>query len=186
MLADIVREEKRNHRMNLSARHVPVVLVGALVGSGLGWSVCCLLNCGSISSLEDTLGQHGAGLVFGAIAGMALAVIVLVVKASRDPKIGPASNFSQINGMGSALIGRRDQREDGSYVTTEWFTILWLPVFPVCQYRLIKHKDASNLVHQEYSILEKFPPKGSEVIKVYAVTLLIVLAIVGILLVVDR
>jgi hypothetical protein len=87
--------------------------------------------------------------------------------------------------MGSALIGRTEQRDDGSYVTTEWFTILWIPIFPVCRYRLIK-APGSNLVHQQYSILEKLPPRGVDAIRVYGATIVVLMIVAGVAYLIFR
>jgi hypothetical protein len=38
--------------------------------------------------------------------------------------------------VGSSFYGMRDFREDKTYVTTEWFVILGIPLFPFCSYRL--------------------------------------------------
>lgn len=124
--------------------------------------------------------------MFGGIAGMALTVVAIVVRAARDPAAEPARNFTQINGMGSVLIGKSDSRDDRSYLTTEWFTILWIPIFPVCRYRLVKHEAVSNLVHQEYTILEKLPPRAMDAVKVFGVTVLVLLAIVGFALLISK
>src|ERR1700691_940261 len=40
------------------------------------------------------------------------------------------------NGSGIKLYGRRDFRTDGSFVTTQWFTFLWVPLFPLSSMRV--------------------------------------------------
>jgi hypothetical protein len=41
-----------------------------------------------------------------------------------------------INGFGTATVGRQEQA-DGTFVTTEWLVILFVPVFPVRSYRIV-------------------------------------------------
>jgi len=172
--------------MNLKARHLLIILLGGITGAGLGWMASFVFKAGVLPDIEDVLGLQGAGLVFGAIAGMAFAVIAIVARAARDPNAGPARNWTQINGMGSAFIGRSGQREDGSYVTTEWFTILWIPIFPVCRYRLLEHQDARRLFHREYTILDKFPPRGADAARVYGFAVIALLLLIGLAYLVFR
>ncbi len=42
-----------------------------------------------------------------------------------------------IQGFGSAFIGQRDFRPDGSYLTTEWFCF-GVPLFPLDSFRVIR------------------------------------------------
>lgn len=42
-----------------------------------------------------------------------------------------------INGIGTTLYGKTDvNSQDGSYVATEWFIFLLLPIFPLGSYRV--------------------------------------------------
>jgi len=131
--------------------------------------------------MEEPIGLPGIGLMFGSIVGLAVSVIAIVVKAARDPNAEVVRNFTQLNGSGSILIGRSDRADDGSYWTTEWFTLAWIPIFPVCRYRVIKHSEKSSVIlgqsHTEYSILEKASPRGSDVVKVYSVTMVVLMVI---------
>lgn len=171
--------DEESDYMNLEAKHFPLILMGGVIGAVLGWLASFVFKTGILPEIENVVGLRGAGLIFGGIAGMAFAVIATVVRAARDPNAEPARNFTQINGMGSALIGHSESNDDGSYITTEWFTILWIPIFPVCRYRLIKHKESSNLLHREYTIIEKLPPQSTDTVKVYGFTVAILLVIIG-------
>ena len=165
--------------MNLEWKHVPWVVLGGLVGSGLGWLVSFLFKPSLFPQLESVVGPHGVGAVIGGIAGMGFAVVAIVARAARDPDVGPARYFMQINGMGSTLFGHSEPRDDGSYVTTEWFTLLWIPVFPVCRYRLIRHEEDSTPFSTPYTIQEKLPVRLNDAARVYGITVLILLATIG-------
>jgi hypothetical protein len=41
-------------------------------------------------------------------------------------------------GFGTAIYGKRDFHWDGSYTTTKWITLCWLPVFPLESFRLAR------------------------------------------------
>ena len=43
---------------------------------------------------------------------------------------------SAINGFGTMYYGRRDSAPDGSYLTTKWIVLSYLPVFPLGSYRV--------------------------------------------------
>jgi hypothetical protein len=41
-----------------------------------------------------------------------------------------------IHGIGTMVYGERDYWPDGSFVTTEWFVLAWVPIFPLCSKRI--------------------------------------------------
>jgi hypothetical protein len=43
------------------------------------------------------------------------------------------------NGTGTAYYGRSSERDDGSYVTTVWIVIFYLPIFPLRSERVLPH-----------------------------------------------
>ena len=172
--------------MDLKAKHLLPILLGAVIGAGLGWAATSAIKALGLANVEGALGVHGAGYILGGIVGMGLAVVAIVVRSARDPDAGPASNFSQINGMGSTFIGRSEPGDEGSYVTTEWFTILWLPIFPVCRYRLIENEEARGLFSREYRILEKASPRAVDVARVYGIELIALLFVVGLAYVIFK
>ena len=167
--------------MNLEWKHFPLIVLGGVVGSGLGWFVSFLFP-----QIDSSVGLHGAGAVFGGIAGMGFAVVAIVAGAARDPNVGPAQYFMRINGMGSTLIGHSEPRDDGSYVTTEWFTLLWIPIFPVCRYRVTKHEEASTPFSTPYTIHEKLPVRPNDAARVYGITVLVLLGVIGFAFVLFR
>jgi len=166
--------------MNLEWKHFPLIVLGGAIGACFGWLASFRFKPDILpAAIESSIGLHWAGAMFGAIAGLAFAVVAIIVRAARDPNAGPARNFTQINGMGSVLIGRSEPRDDGTYVTTEWFTILWIPMFPVCRYRVTKNEKESTPFFTPYTIHEKMPPRLNDAARVYGITVLVLLGILG-------
>lgn len=60
---------------------------------------------------------------------------------------------SSVNGCGTAIFGHRDERSDGSYVVTKWFTLFWVPLYRVATMR-IKPVTLAN-GHEGYIVLEE-------------------------------
>ena len=50
-----------------------------------------------------------------------------------------APSLFTINGVGTKIYGKSDEGSDGSYITTLFFTILFIPVIPIKQY-LVRHE----------------------------------------------
>lgn len=136
-----------------------------------------LLPAGSLGAFEFMLTIQQWALVFGSLAGMIFSIVVLVVKDSYHPETGVAANFSEIHGTGSMFIGKSDVAVDGSYLTTEWFCMLLIPIFPVCNYRVIYSKGQSTLFCKSYIIKEKHPVRAQDLPKGYLRTLAIAFAI---------
>ena len=67
-----------------------------------------------------------------------------------------------IQGFGTSFVGQRDFGRDGSYVTTEWVMLLFVPVVPLRSLRVSEttkdetqapiHSKQSYLVHRELPI----------------------------------
>jgi hypothetical protein len=47
-------------------------------------------------------------------------------------------------GFGTSLYGKRDFRSDGSYTTTKWVTLFWVPVLPLGSLRVGKVRTGSR------------------------------------------
>lgn len=68
------------------------------------------------------------------------------------------------------LYGQRDFRSDGTYVTTEWFAFLAIPVFPVRSLR-VAHLGSKTIgieSSEKYRVYEKTLPNWKQVLCVYA------------------
>jgi hypothetical protein len=44
---------------------------------------------------------------------------------------------STINGIGTKFYGCREKGPDGSYITTEWVVILYIPILPIQSLRVL-------------------------------------------------
>lgn len=78
------------------------------------------------------------------------------------------------NGIGTKFYGNCDRRSDGSYVTTEWFTIFYLPIVPIRSLRLAPVKGGVTLGvynSQLYVIFEKLPIHWPQVGRIYGFVL---------------
>ena len=76
------------------------------------------------------------------------------------------TRFYRFNGCGTAILGKRDFRLDGTYVTTAWFTLCWLPIKPLESYRI------SSVCRSSFSIEEVLPIHIRQVICTYLFGLL--------------
>jgi hypothetical protein len=57
-----------------------------------------------------------------------------------------------VNGIGTAYYGKRDVRENGSYITTEWVIFLYLPIVPVASFRVTPLPIFDPLAAREYYV----------------------------------
>lgn len=74
-------------------------------------------------------------------------------------------------GIGTMDYGQRDFSADGSYVTTLWFVLLYLPVVPLSSKRIRptgKVVYYSTRPRRAYELLEKTRPNRAQVLSVYA------------------
>lgn len=64
-----------------------------------------------------------------------------------------------LNGCGTRLYGRRDVGEDGSYVTTEWITFVYIPLIPIRSQRILPQGNRTNLlVYQSQGYMSRKVP----------------------------
>src|SRR5450432_1294976 len=75
-----------------------------------------------------------------------------------------------LNGIGTSNYGARDFRLDGSYVTTSWFVLIFVPIFPLKSQRILptgNNKNWGVYFSREYLVLEKLPLNWAQVLSVY-------------------
>jgi hypothetical protein len=60
------------------------------------------------------------------------------------------------NGTGTRIYGKRDFLSDGSFVTTNWVTFFWVPLFPLSSLRVRPRSDISVPDHFLASVLLAF------------------------------
>jgi hypothetical protein len=83
------------------------------------------------------------------------------------------------NGFGTQYLGQRDFRPDGSYLTTTFFCLLYLPIFPIRSVRVVPDatkKDISLgfLTKKFFIVLENRKPHLGQVLSIYACGLAVV------------
>ncbi|SRR6266851_833954 len=83
------------------------------------------------------------------------------------------------NGCGTHYYGKQDKANDGSYVTTEWITLVYVPLIPLRSFRVLPVGKGTNwVVHssQSYQAM-RVPLRWSQVRNVYFFVAPIVLLI---------
>ena len=94
------------------------------------WKVCInLLQQAAQLARDDELGQR----IYSN----------LEVCRSNDESLGDlepiksAPSLRTVNGVGFTLYGSTDPKVDGSYMATYYFVFVFVPIFPICRYRVI-------------------------------------------------
>ncbi len=83
--------------------------------------------------------------------------------------------MGSFNGIGTMFYGCSDVRPDGSYVATEWFAIVYLPVVPLRSLRILeigRQRSAGNVVgvaryssNLQYQVLNDEPLAWGQIFK---------------------
>src|SRR3989344_9618968 len=102
-------------------------------------------------------------------------------KEIRGQNLGTRSS----NGSGEGFYGKREVREDGSYVTTKWFMILLIPIIPLGTYRVWRGESTQSFFAGLYSgvsqstqvRLERLKLNWAQIFLTYAVLILVLLAL---------
>ncbi len=76
------------------------------------------------------------------------------------------------NGFGTRLYGKRDRKPDGSFSTTKWVVIFWIPLLPLKSYR-VKYAGPGETSFlpgwsRKYFVLSESAPDVRQVINVYS------------------
>lgn len=74
------------------------------------------------------------------------------------------------NGLGTGLYGKRNIEPDGSFVTTIWVVLLWIPLIPLKSLR-VKYVGESTILmgwSQSYVVLNESRPDIRQVINIYS------------------
>lgn len=95
---------------------------------------------------------------------------------SAEPPSEPALTTASRRGIGTALYGKRDFKADGSYLTTKWIVAFWIPIIPLCSYRVRERSTGSGLwAPSVHKVLEKGRPNPKQVCFIYGYLLLLLL-----------
>ena len=76
---------------------------------------------------------------------------------------------SNVNGFGTKYYGQRDFRPDGSYITTNFFCLAFVPIIPLHSVRVIPDPKNSAMPFSKnyYAVLEKRWPNPLQVLSIY-------------------
>jgi hypothetical protein len=76
--------------------------------------------------------------------------------------------MSTFNGIGTKLYGSMEHGPDGSYITTKWIVIFYLPIIPIGSYRVIEEGSSNYIIYnsQQYRSM-KVPLHKKQIIKTY-------------------
>ena|ERR1700722_17974460 len=79
-------------------------------------------------------------------------------------------------GTGTMYYGMRDFRPDCSYITTEWVSVLFLPIVPLRSFRVASQERTSSGFgwRSSYLVFEKTRPNGKQVIGTYCYVCLMI------------
>ncbi|MCU0569908.1 MAG: hypothetical protein MUF49_25465 [Oculatellaceae cyanobacterium Prado106] len=92
------------------------------------------------------------------------------------------------NGVGTKYYGRRDVTSDGSYITTEWIVLAYIPIAPIGSFRVTPTGKSTHLIvfnSTEYFVT-RVPLNWQQVRNVYTVGLVIFGAFFGFLSLINR
>jgi len=81
--------------------------------------------------------------------------------------------MSTWNGLGSKFYGSKDQNFDGSFVTTEWFVLLYLPVIPLKTVR-VSFAGTTNSWRKttdRYQIIQKLSLDWQQIFSTYFISI---------------
>lgn len=75
-----------------------------------------------------------------------------------------------IHGIGTMVCGEREYWPDGSFITTEWCVLAWVPIIPLCSKRIsyTRNSDfATYDVHGGYYVYESMGVNRRQALYVY-------------------
>jgi hypothetical protein len=77
------------------------------------------------------------------------------------------------NGIGSTYYGTKDRYPDGSFITTEWFILLYLPIIPIRSMRVIFGGRRGGLfsTSMSYIVVEEIKLDWQQVLSTYFVVI---------------
>ncbi|HEY6100594.1 MAG TPA: tetratricopeptide repeat protein, partial [Anaeromyxobacter sp.] len=94
--------------------------------------VASAIAAGDARKLHAALARRRKGKR-GAFEGRAIDAVLAHRRLFTMPVV-KAPSLTTLNGIGSRLWGKSDAASDGTYVTTLFFTVLFLPLWPIAQY----------------------------------------------------
>lgn len=89
---------------------------------------------------------------------------------------------ANVCGWGTSLYGKRDFRKDGSYITTEWVILAFIPIIPMKSLRVI-HLGSETSVglgvnwESKHKVIEILPVNRKQMAFTYAYASILLLAV---------
>jgi hypothetical protein len=71
-----------------------------------------------------------------------------------------------VNGCGTKYYGKRDLMPDGSYITTEWIVIFYIPLIPIRSFRALPTNKSFLGIPNEY-LVQKVPLNLKQIRNIY-------------------
>lgn len=102
-----------------------------------------------------------------------LALIAIFTVRPHQPNWGYIPNPKVYAGCGTKFYGAADKREDGSFVTTQWFCLLYLPLIPIQSYRVVRGDSSTQFMGAsitsttEFVVVESLKIHTKQVIQPY-------------------
>ena len=91
---------------------------------------------------------------------------------------------NSFNGIGSTFYGQSRFEQDGSFVTTKWFIIGFVPIIPLASAR-VNYLGTSGVPFfsrtSNFEVLEELPIDGLQVLKTWAYVVFIIALVAGVL-----
>lgn len=75
--------------------------------------------------------------------------------------------MSSINGFGTTFYGECDYQSDGSYISTYWLILAFIPMIPLYSARILYSENARFSTTRQYQY-EKIPIHWQQVIRIWA------------------
>ncbi|HAF28652.1 MAG TPA: hypothetical protein DCG75_06350 [Bacteroidales bacterium] len=119
-------------------------------------------------------------------APLGIAVVAFFLVKPYDPNWDYIPNPSNFAGCGTCFYSATKKQADSSFITTQWFTIFYIPILPIQSYRVIKGAESSKFggvyitSTSNYIILEKLKLERSHLIRAYVFVLSFIIIIASI------
>lgn len=92
------------------------------------------------------------------------------------------------NGIGTKYYGHAEESDSGSYTATEWFIFLWLPIFPLRSWRVLRRRKGMDtfLFSNAKFLVKPLPLNMRQVALGYLCTIVAIVVPIAVWLVIRR
>jgi hypothetical protein len=122
--------------------------------------------------------------VYAMFLPQAVSLLAFFIVKPYRPNLHIIPNMSILAGCGTKFYGAAE-RQAGTFVTTQWFCLLFIPLLPIQSYRVSyagEHSSYSGAVMTTstvYSIYQSLPLNWRQVLTVYGLMLALVAVVIG-------